>query len=51
LCYSIKDDDWRKAKRDWDKIWRELTEKNFARSLDYQSPSFKANDKKAIAVV
>ncbi|XP_063900156.1 paired amphipathic helix protein Sin3b-like [Zophobas morio] len=45
-----KDDDWRKAKRDWDKIWRELTEKNFARSLDYQSPSFKANDKKAIAV-
>ncbi|KAI7889487.1 uncharacterized protein EV154DRAFT_514399 [Mucor mucedo] len=44
---KMKDREWKKAQRDWNKIWRELDAKNFYRSLDYQGTSFKSNDKKA----
>ncbi|EGO30319.1 hypothetical protein SERLADRAFT_444328 [Serpula lacrymans var. lacrymans S7.9] len=43
-----KDDEWRRAQRDWSKTWREVDAKNFYKSLDYQGISFKANDKKSI---
>ncbi|GAN05808.1 paired amphipathic helix protein Sin3a isoform 1 [Mucor ambiguus] len=45
---EIKDKEWRRAQRDWNKIWRDIDLKNFYRSLDYQSPVFKVNDRKAM---
>ncbi|TFL03756.1 hypothetical protein BDV98DRAFT_503644 [Pterulicium gracile] len=43
-----KDEEWRRAHRDWSKTWREVDTRNFYKSLDYQIITFKANDKKAI---
>lgn len=45
---EIKDREWQRAQRDWNKVWRDIDLKNFYRSLDYQSPVFKANDRKAM---
>lgn len=45
---QIKDKEWKKAQREWNKVWRDLDDKNFYRSLDYQGNTFKANDKKAM---
>jgi hypothetical protein len=36
--------------REWNKIWRELYNKNYFRALDYQAANFKQNDKKAIGI-
>lgn len=44
-----KDDAWKRAQREWNKIWRELDAKNFYRALDYQGITFKSNDRKAMA--
>ncbi|KAJ9096835.1 hypothetical protein QFC21_005106 [Naganishia friedmannii] len=44
-----KDDEWKKAQREWNKVWREVDAKNFYKSLDHQGIVFKANDKKAIS--
>lgn len=41
-----KDQEWRAARREWNKIWREVNEKNYHRSLDHQSFYFKQLDKK-----
>ncbi|KAJ3857305.1 hypothetical protein EV368DRAFT_71125 [Lentinula lateritia] len=43
-----KDDEWRRAHREWSRTWREVDCKNFYKSLDHQGISFKQNDKKAI---
>ncbi|KZT44457.1 hypothetical protein SISSUDRAFT_19885 [Sistotremastrum suecicum HHB10207 ss-3] len=43
-----KDDEWRRAQREWNKTWRDVGVKNYYRSLDHQGITFKANDKKAI---
>lgn len=43
-----KDEEWRRAQREWSRTWREVDTKNFYKSLDYQGISFKANDKKNI---
>ncbi|KAF7722709.1 Transcriptional regulatory protein sin3 [Apophysomyces ossiformis] len=45
-----KDDEWKKAQREWNKIWRELDAKSFYKALDYQGITFKGNDRKAMAV-
>jgi paired amphipathic helix protein Sin3a len=45
---KLKDEEWKKAQREWNKVWREVDAKNFYKSLDHQGVSFKANDKKAI---
>ncbi|EPB87360.1 hypothetical protein HMPREF1544_05885 [Mucor circinelloides 1006PhL] len=45
---EIKDKEWRRAQRDWNKVWRDIDLRNFYRSLDYQSPVFKVNDRKAM---
>ncbi|CAO3621024.1 unnamed protein product [Cunninghamella blakesleeana] len=45
-----KDEEWKKAQREWNKIWRETDIKNYYRSLDYQGITFKSNDRKVIAV-
>lgn len=44
-----KDDEWKRAQREWNKVWREVDAKNFYKSLDHQGVVFKANDKKAIS--
>ena len=45
---QVKDQEWRSARREWNKIWHEVHEKNFYRSLDCQSLSFKHEDKKKL---
>ncbi|RUS19702.1 hypothetical protein BC937DRAFT_87073 [Endogone sp. FLAS-F59071] len=44
-----KDEEWKRAQREWNKIWREVDSKNYYKALDYQGITFKSNDKKAIA--
>ena len=43
-----KDDDWRRAQREWNKVWREVDARNFYKSLDHQGVIFKTTDKKAL---
>ncbi|KAF5368328.1 hypothetical protein D9758_002152 [Tetrapyrgos nigripes] len=43
-----KDEEWRRAQREWSRTWREVDSKNFYKSVDHQGISFKANDKKNI---
>ncbi|KAK9768683.1 hypothetical protein K7432_000515 [Basidiobolus ranarum] len=43
-----KDEEWRRARREWNRIWREVDIKNFYKALDYQNVSFKSNDRKLI---
>jgi paired amphipathic helix protein Sin3a len=43
-----KNEEWRRAQREWSRTWREVDSKNFYKSLDHQGISFKANDKKNI---
>lgn len=45
---KAKDEEWRRAQREWNKTWREVDAKNFYKSLDHQGNAFKANDKRAI---
>ncbi|KAJ9093958.1 hypothetical protein QFC20_007014 [Naganishia adeliensis] len=46
---KAKDDEWKRAQREWNKVWREVDAKNFYKSLDHQGVVFKANDKKVIS--
>lgn len=41
-----KDEEWKRALREWNRVWREVDAKNFYRSLDHQGMTFKNNDKK-----
>ncbi|KAI6031526.1 hypothetical protein BKA83DRAFT_26748 [Pisolithus microcarpus] len=41
-----KDEEWRRAQREWNKTWREVDAKNFYKSLDHQGIVFKTNDKR-----
>ncbi|GJN87300.1 hypothetical protein Rhopal_000248-T1 [Rhodotorula paludigena] len=41
-----KDEEWKRAEREWNKVWREVDAKNFYRALDHQGIPFKALDKK-----
>ncbi|KAF1805262.1 Sin3 family co-repressor-domain-containing protein, partial [Mucor lusitanicus] len=43
-----KDDEWKRAQREWNKIWREVEVKNYWKSLDYQGITFKLTDRKAM---
>ncbi|KAI0778618.1 hypothetical protein BD413DRAFT_510540 [Trametes elegans] len=43
-----KDDEWRRAQREWNRTWREIDAKNFYKALDHQGITFKATDKKNI---
>ncbi|KAI9263846.1 hypothetical protein EDC94DRAFT_517900, partial [Helicostylum pulchrum] len=43
-----KDDEWKRAQREWNKIWREVEAKNYWKSLDYQGITFKMTDRKAM---
>ena len=44
-----KDEEWKRSQRDWNKIWREIENKNFAKALDYQGSVFKSTDKRVIS--
>ena len=44
-----KDAEWRKARREWNKVWREVNEKNYYKSLDHQSFYFKQDEKKRLS--
>ncbi|KAG1465816.1 hypothetical protein G6F46_000726 [Rhizopus delemar] len=44
-----KDDEWKRAQREWNKIWREVESKNYWKSLDYQGITFKTTDRKTLA--
>ncbi|GAA5892975.1 hypothetical protein JCM8208_004141 [Rhodotorula glutinis] len=41
-----KDEEWKRAEREWNKVWREVDAKNHYRALDHQGIPFKAIDKK-----
>lgn len=41
-----KDEEWKAAQREWQKVWRDQTARVFWKSLDHQGISIKSNDKK-----
>lgn len=41
-----KCEEWKASQREWDKVWREQTQKAYWRSLDHQAIASKAVDKK-----
>lgn len=43
-----KEEEWKRAQREWNKVWREVDARNYYKSLDHQGITFKATDKKAI---
>lgn len=43
-----KEEEWKRAQREWNKVWREVDARNYYKSLDHQGISFKSADKKAI---
>lgn len=43
-----KDEEWRKAQREWNKVWREMEQKVFYKSLDHLGLTFKQADKKLL---
>ena len=43
-----KEDEWKRAQREWNKVWREVDAQNYNKALDHQSIAFKAADKKAL---
>lgn len=45
-----KDEEWKRAQREWNKVWRETEGKNYYKSLDHQGTFFKAADKKVMTV-
>ena len=45
-----KDEEWKRAQREWNKVWRETEAKNYYKSLDHQGTFFKTADKKAMSV-
>jgi paired amphipathic helix protein Sin3a len=47
---KAKDDEWREAKKNLEKTWRDQIEKNYLKSLDYCAAPFKQNDQKHLKV-
>ncbi|KAI7825290.1 hypothetical protein BC939DRAFT_448438 [Gamsiella multidivaricata] len=45
---KLKDEEWKKSQREWNKVWREIDTKNFYKALDHQGFTFKTADKKFI---
>ena len=43
-----KEGEWKRAQREWNKIWRAVDVANYARSLDHQGITSKTTDKKAL---
>lgn len=47
---KAKDEEWKRAQREWNRVWREQDAKNFYKALDHQGVQFKQNDKKVLTV-
>lgn len=45
-----KDEEWKRAHREWNKVWREMEQKVFFKSLDHLGLTFKQADKKLLTV-
>ncbi|XP_069103169.1 paired amphipathic helix protein Sin3a-like isoform X1 [Argopecten irradians] len=45
---KAKEEEWREAQRNFNKVWREQNEKYYLKSLDHQGINFKQNDIKSI---
>lgn len=45
-----KDEEWKRALREWNKVWREMEQKVFYKSLDHLGLTFKQADKKLLTV-
>lgn len=45
-----KDEEWKRAQREWNKVWREMEQKVFYKSLDHLGLTFKQGDKKLLTV-
>lgn len=43
-----KDEEWRRAQREWNKVWREIEQKVYFKSLDHLGLTFKQADKKLL---
>lgn len=43
-----KDEEWRRAQREWNKVWREMEQKVFYKLLDHLGLTFKQADKKLL---
>lgn len=43
-----KDEEWKRAQREWNKVWREMEQKVFYKSLDHLGLTFKQADKKLL---
>lgn len=43
-----KDEEWRKSHREWNKVWREMEQRVFFKSLDHMGLTFKQTDKKLL---
>ncbi|KAJ2220449.1 Transcriptional regulatory protein sin3, partial [Coemansia sp. RSA 485] len=44
-----KDEEWRRQRREFAKVWREIDAKNYYRALDHQGLTFKSADRKTIS--
>jgi histone deacetylase complex regulatory component SIN3 len=45
-----KDEEWRRARVEMNKLWREICERNYFKSLDHRSFYFRQSDKRTISV-
>lgn len=45
-----KDEEWKRSQREWNKVWREMEQKVFYKSLDHLGLTFKQADKKLLTV-
>lgn len=45
---KAKEETWKRAQREWNKVWRAVDAQNYLKSLDHQAIHFKMADKKAI---
>ena len=43
-----KNEEWRRAQREWSHTWRQVDARNFYKSLDHTGINYKQNDKKTI---
>lgn len=43
-----KDEEWKRSQREWNKVWREMEQKVFYKSLDHLGLTFKQADKKSL---
>ncbi|KAK0450434.1 histone deacetylase complex, SIN3 component [Desarmillaria tabescens] len=50
LRLKAKEEEWKRAQREWNKVWREVDARNYIKSLDHQSITFRSIDKKATSV-